>query len=63
MEKANPRTIVVLQTAGPVLTPWRGKVEGIVEAWFPGSAGGSALARVLFGDVDPGGRQPIRSHI
>ena len=56
--KANPRTIVVLQTAGPVLTPWRGRVEGIVETWFPGSAGGSALARVLFGDVDPGGRLP-----
>ena len=55
---ANKRTIVVLETAGPVLTPWRGKVEGIVEAWYPGSDGGAAIARVLFGDVDPGGRLP-----
>jgi beta-glucosidase len=55
---ANDRTIVVLETAGPVLTPWRNKVEGIVEAWYPGSGGGAAIARVLFGDVDPGGRLP-----
>jgi len=55
---ANKRTIVVLETAGPVLTPWRHKVEAIVEAWYPGSGGGAAIARVLFGDVDPGGRLP-----
>jgi beta-glucosidase len=56
--QANRRTIVVLETAGPVLTPWRDRVEAIVEAWYPGSAGGTAIARVLFGDVDPGGRLP-----
>ena len=55
---ANSRTIVVLETAGPVLTPWRDRVEAIVEAWYPGSGGGAAIARVLFGDVDPGGRLP-----
>jgi beta-glucosidase len=55
---ANKKTIVVLETAGPVLTPWRKQVEGIVEAWYPGSDGGAAIARVLFGDVDPGGRLP-----
>jgi beta-glucosidase len=55
---ANRRTVVVLETAGPVLTPWRDEVEAIVEAWYPGSAGGAAIARVLFGDVDPGGRLP-----
>jgi beta-glucosidase len=55
---ANPRTVVVLETAGPVLTPWRNRVRGIVEAWYPGSGGGAAIARVLFGDVDPGGRLP-----
>jgi beta-glucosidase len=48
----------VLETAGPALTPWRHRVEAIVEAWYPGSAGGAAIARVLFGDVDPGGRLP-----
>lgn len=55
---ANRRTIVVLETAAPVLTPWRNRVEGIVEAWYPGQAAGPAIARVLFGDVDPGGRLP-----
>ena len=55
---ANPRTIVVLETAGPVLTPWRGDVDAILEAWYPGMAAGSAVARLLFGDVDPSGRLP-----
>ena len=55
---ANPKTIVVLETGGPVLTPWRDKVAAIAEAWYPGAAGGTAIARMLFGDVDPGGRLP-----
>ena len=55
---ANRNTVVVLQTGGPVLTPWREQVAAIVEAWYPGAAGGAAIARVLFGDVDPGGRLP-----
>ncbi|WP_149257388.1 beta-glucosidase [Actinomadura sp. K4S16] len=57
--KANPNTIVVLNTGGPVLTPWAGQVRGIVEAWYPGQEAGDALARVLYGDVDPGGRLPV----
>jgi beta-glucosidase len=56
--EANSNTIVVLQTGGPVLTPWRSKVAAIVQAWYPGQEGGTAIARVLFGDVDPGGRLP-----
>jgi beta-glucosidase len=55
---ANPNTIVVLETGGPVLTPWRDKVKALLEAWYPGEEGGTAIARVLFGDVDPGGRLP-----
>jgi beta-glucosidase len=55
---ANRRTIVVLETSGPVLTPWRDRVEAVLEAWYPGSAAGAAIARVLFGDADPGGRLP-----
>ena len=55
---ANRRTIVVLETAGPVLTPWRDRVGAIVETWYSGSATGEAIARVLFGDVDPAGRLP-----
>jgi beta-glucosidase len=55
---AQPRTVLVLQTGGPVLTPWRDKVPGILEAWYPGQNGGTAIARVLFGDAEPGGRLP-----
>jgi beta-glucosidase len=55
---ANPNTIVVLETGGPVLTPWRDRVKGLLEAWYPGAHGGPAIARVLFGDADPGGRLP-----
>lgn len=55
---AQPNTVVVLQSGGPVLTPWRGEVPGLLEMWYPGQNGGTALARVLFGDADPGGRLP-----
>jgi beta-glucosidase len=56
---ANPRTVVVLQTQGPVLMPWIGRVAAVVEMWYGGEQGGNALASVLFGDVDPGGRLPM----
>ena len=56
---ANPNSIVVLMAGGPVLTPWAGDVRAILEAWYPGAEGGTAIARVLFGDVDPGGRLPV----
>jgi len=56
---AQKNTVVVLETGGPVLTPWRDQVPAIVEAWYPGQQGGTALARVLFGDTDPGGRLPV----
>jgi beta-glucosidase len=52
---ANPNTIVVLESGGPVLTPWRSQVKGLLEAWYPGEQGGAAIASVLFGDVDPSG--------
>ena len=55
----NRRTIVVLNTGGPVLMPWLHHVEGVLEAWYPGQQFGAALASVLFGDSDPGGRLPI----
>jgi beta-glucosidase len=56
---ANPNTIVVLETGGPVLTPWRDEIGALVEAWYPGEQGGTAIARMLFGDVDPAGRLPV----
>ena len=55
---ANPHTVALLETGAPVLTPWRNQVAGLLEAWYPGEDGGTAIAHVLFGDVDPGGRLP-----
>lgn len=49
---ANPHTIVVLETGGPVSMPWAGSVQGIVEAWYPGIGGAQALANLLFGTVN-----------
>jgi len=57
--KANPNTVVVLETGGPVSMPWHGSVKGIVEAWFPGIGGGEAIANVLFGKVNPSGKLPV----
>jgi beta-glucosidase len=56
--KANSKTVVVLQTGGPVLMPWLANVGAVLEAWYPGSNGGEAIARVLFGDVNPSGHLP-----
>ncbi|MEH0194318.1 beta-glucosidase [Caulobacter sp. CCNWLY153] len=55
----NPRTIVILETGGPVLMPWLQDVAAVLEAWYPGSAGGEAIAALLFGDVSPSGRLPM----
>ena len=56
---ANPHTVVVLETGGPVTMPWIGDVNAILEAWYPGIRGGEALARILFGDVNPSGKLPV----
>jgi beta-glucosidase len=56
---ANPNTIVVLETGNPVAMPWRDKVRAIVQAWYPGQAGGQAIAEVLTGAVNPSGRLPM----
>ena len=56
---ANPNTIVVLETGNPASMPWRDKVKAIVQAWYPGQAGGQAIAEVLNGKVNPSGRLPI----
>jgi beta-glucosidase len=56
---ANPNTIVVLNTANPVLMPWNNKVAGIVQAWYPGQVSGPAISSILFGDVNPSGKLPV----
>ncbi|MEI9964831.1 MAG: glycoside hydrolase family 3 C-terminal domain-containing protein [Caulobacteraceae bacterium] len=53
---ANPRTVVVLNTVGPVLMPWLGQVAGVVEAWYGGEQDGAAMAALLTGDEDFSGR-------
>jgi len=54
--KAGKPVIVVLQTGNPVLMPWADKVDAVLEAWFPGSGGGKAIARLLTGKANPSGR-------
>jgi beta-glucosidase len=56
---ANPRTIVVTLGAGPVVMPWLDDVPAVIHAWFPGEQFAPALAEVLIGDAEPGGRLSI----
>jgi beta-glucosidase len=55
---ANPRTIVVVNAGSPVLMPWSSAVAAILLTWFPGQEAGAALADVLLGVTEPGGRLP-----
>ncbi|MFI7530386.1 glycoside hydrolase family 3 protein [Nocardia salmonicida] len=55
---ANPRTVVVVNSGAPVEMPWRDDVAAVLLAWFPGQEFGAALADVLTGTVEPGGRLP-----
>ena len=57
--EANPRTVVVLMSGGPVeMDSWLAQVPAVVQAWYPGMEGGNALAGILFGDVNPSGKLP-----
>jgi beta-glucosidase len=56
--RANPNTIVLLQTGGPVLMPWVNEVRAVIQGWFPGQEAGHVLADVLTGRAEPGGRLP-----
>jgi len=56
--EANPHTIVVLETGNPVTMPWVDKPAAILEAWFAGSDGATAVGNVLFGTVNPSGKLP-----
>jgi beta-glucosidase len=56
---ANLRSIIVLNTGGPVIMPWRDKVAAILEMWYPGQEGGWATADLLLGRVNPGGKLPV----
>lgn len=55
---ANPRTVVVLQSGSPLLLPWLDSVRAVLQAWYPGQECGHAIADVLLGAAEPGGRLP-----
>ncbi|WP_406157044.1 beta-glucosidase [Streptomyces canus] len=55
---ANPNTVVVVNSGSPVELPWREDVAAVLLGWFPGQEGGAALADVLTGAHEPGGRLP-----
>jgi len=55
---ANPNTVVVLETGGPVTMPWLPQTGAVLEAWYPGTSGGEAIASVLTGEVNPSGHLP-----
>jgi beta-glucosidase len=53
---ANPKTVVVLQTGGPVEMPWIGSARAVLQCWYPGQEAGNAIADVLLGEAEPSGR-------
>jgi beta-glucosidase len=55
----NPRTIVVVNAGSPVTMPWVDDVAAVMQVWFPGEEFGDALADMLLGVHEPGGRLPI----
>ncbi len=57
--RANPRTVVLLQTGGPILMPWLDQAPAVLQSWFPGQEAGYAIADVLTGRAEPGGRLPV----
>jgi hypothetical protein len=56
---ANPNTVVVLSTGGPVLMPWLQAVKAVLEMWYPGQEGGTATAKLLLGQANPSGKLPF----
>ena len=56
---ANPHTVVVLNTGSAVTMPWLGSVSGVLENWYPGQSDGTAIAALLYGDVNPSGKLPV----
>jgi beta-glucosidase len=57
--EVNPRTVVVVNSGAPVLLPWADDVPAVLLTWFPGQECGNALADVLLGATEPGGRLPV----
>ena len=56
---ANPNNIVILQTGNPVAMPWRDKAKAIIQAWYQGQSGATAIAEIIAGKMNPSGRLPM----
>src|ERR1700723_4266855 len=56
---ANPKTIVVINSGGPVVMPWLNDVAGVFENWYGGGKTGAAMAALIFGQADPSGKLPV----
>lgn len=64
VSKVNPRTVVVVETGAPSkMSTWDRQVASVVQAWYPGQEQGSAIADVLFGDVNPGAKLPVTAPV
>jgi beta-glucosidase len=58
--KANPKTIIVLMGGGPIdVSEWIDDAPAVIEGWYPGMEGGNALAKVIYGAVNPSGKLPM----
>src|SRR5258705_11474255 len=58
--KANPKTIIVLMGGGAIdMSQWVDRAPAILQAWYPGLEGGNALAKIIFGEVNPSGKLPM----
>ena len=57
--RANPKTVVVVESGGAVLMPWLAQVPAVLQAFYPGARGGEAISRILTGKVNPSGRLPL----
>ncbi|MBC7417244.1 MAG: glycoside hydrolase family 3 C-terminal domain-containing protein [Pedobacter sp.] len=58
--KANPKTVVVLMGGGPIdVSEWIDDSKAVLEGWYPGMEGGTALAKIIFGDLNPSGKLPM----
>jgi beta-glucosidase len=60
---ANPNNIVILQTGNPVAMPWRDKAKAIIQAWYQGQSGATAIAEIVAGKVNPSGRLPMTWYV
>jgi len=59
VERANPRTVVVLETGAAVLMPWLPTTPALLETWYPGEVAGTSLLQILSGQADPSGKLPV----